>query len=364
MSTTLSDTDLLDILNGACLYGCGGGGSIALGRSLLEQLTKAPSHPIMLATPQEMTGADACCVSAGIGSPTAAGSTGFQLGTLALSFDRLAQGRGTGFTHVMPAELGAANSLLPMTVAATNGIPVLDAAGSFRAVPQIMQSTFAIRGLPIGTVVLANDQQHVTFAAGGGPVAVDATIRGIISGGAFTDDAGVALWAMDAAAAQRGSLTGTTEAARQLGAILRTALADGNDPVAAVSAFLGGRVLITGGIAEEQQQSGEATDFGVVVITDSAGQEVRVLSQNENLVAWVSTSTRPAALAPDLIVFMTTDGKPFSNADIEGLPHRTQVAVIIAPVDASMRVPAMVAAFLPLLRSTGYGGVWKGVEDL
>mgnify|MGYP001232409174 FL=1 len=357
MSTQLSDTDLEDILNGACLYGAGGGGPYTLGQSLVADI-KAGKKPVRLATPAEMTGTDSCCVSGGVGSPSAA-AKGFDLHTARTAFDQLASPWGRLSTPVRPIELGAATTILPMTVAAVEGIPILDAAGAYRAVPQITQTAFALHGLPVGGVVLANATQQVAFTAGSA-ADTDATMRAIISGGTFTDDAGLALWAMDAAAAQRGSLTGTTESARRLGAALRTALQAGQDPVAAVAASLQGRVLIKGTVADEQQQMGEGTDTGLLVIKDEAGREVSVVSQNENLVAWSADSTRPAALAPDLIVTMTVDGQPFSNADLQ-LADGKQVAVIVAPTAAAMREPAMIAAFLPVIRSAGYYGAWFGV---
>ncbi|HEX5618623.1 MAG TPA: DUF917 family protein, partial [Solirubrobacteraceae bacterium] len=173
---TLSATDLEDLVNGACLFGAGGGGPFSLGESLAKQIV---SHgaPVVLASVSSMTAADSCCVSAGVGSPDAAAS-GFPFDAAAHAFDALGRVRGSAVTHVMPAELGAANSILPMTVAALRGIPILDAAGSFRAVPEIEQSTFATRGAPIGTVVLANADQEVYFP-GTDPPTVDATMRGI-----------------------------------------------------------------------------------------------------------------------------------------------------------------------------------------
>jgi hypothetical protein len=357
---TLSPTDLADIVDGACLYGAGGGGPISLGTSLV-QLIVQHGRPVVLAPPDELMPDDSCCVSAGVGSPDAAAS-GFAYDTCRHAVDALARVRGKSFTHVMPAELGAANSILPMTVAAAKGIPILDAAGSYRAVPQIMQSTFATRGLPIGTVVLANADQDVYFS-GGEPATTDATMRAIISGGTFTQDAGVALWAMDGSVARGAGLPGTTESARRLGAALRTARSGGGDPVAAVCQFLGGTVLIRGTIAASTEQTGGGLDVGVVEFRDSAGLEVRVLSLNENLVAWTSSASHPAALAPDLIVFLTADGQPFSNADLD-LAKGKEVVVIVAPADPAMRDPAMIAAFLPVLRATGYGGPWVGVEDL
>lgn len=350
MSRTLTATDLEDIVNGACLFGAGGGGPITLGRTMADQIIQRGA-PVLLAEPAEMTATDTCCVSAGVGSPDAAAG-GFPFDAATHAFDAL----GT-FTHVMPAELGAANSILPMTVAATKGIPILDAAGSYRAVPEIMQSTFAVRGAPIGRVVLANADQQLYFE-GKDPPTTDATMRAIISGGTFKQDAGVALWAMDGTVAQSVSIAGTTERARSLGAALR----ESDDPVDTVCSFLGGSVLIRGRIVSEAEQTGGGFDVGVLEITDLAAT-VRVINQNENLVAWTSSSPHPAALAPDLIVTMTVDGQPFSNADV-GLAKDKDVVVITAPADESMRDPKMVEAFLPVLRSSGYGGPWVPVEEL
>jgi hypothetical protein len=60
---------------------------------------------------------------------------------------------------------------------------------------------------------------------------------------------------------------------------------------------------------------------------------------------------------------MTAAGQPFSNADLD-LATGKDVVAIAAPVDASMRDPNMIDAFMPVLRSAGYGGPWVPVEEL
>ena len=89
MSTgrTLTSTDLHDIVNGACLYGAGGGGPYSLGESLAKQIVDHGA-PVVLASPATMTAADSCCVSAGVGSPDAAAS-GFPFDAAAHAFDAL-----------------------------------------------------------------------------------------------------------------------------------------------------------------------------------------------------------------------------------------------------------------------------------
>jgi len=356
----LTEQDLGDIVNGACLFGAGGGGPWSLGNTLVGQIIAA-GKPVWLADPASMPATAFTCVSAGVGSPdAAAGGFPYDAGSHALA--ALASETSTSFAYVLPAELGAANSIVPMTTAAIAGIPILDAAGSPRAVPQLTQSTFATRGAPIGTVVLANASQRVSFD-GHDPATADDTMRQIISSGAFKQDAGAALWAMDGATMQRVAMPGTTTEALRLGATLRAAKASGDDPVAAVSAFLGGTVLIRGQITSQKETTGGGFDIGVLTVSDGDGASLRIVNQNENMLAWPEDSTSPTVLAPDLICFMTVDGQPFSNADRD-LAKGKDIAVIAAPVAADYRDPAVLAAFLPVLRGAGYDGPYVPIEEL
>jgi uncharacterized protein len=357
---TLTQSDLEDILNGACILGAGGGGPYALGKALLDGIVKHGA-PVRLAEPADMPRTASTAVAAGVGSPEAAAS-GFPFDAATRAFDALAEGRPEPFSYVLPGEVGAANSLLPMTVAVSKGIPVLDAAGAPRAIPALDMCTYASRGAPIGTVVLANATERLSFDAPDAGTA-DTAMRGIVGSGTFKEDAGVALWAMDGDTVRRTALAGTTERARALGAALR---AGGSDPVQAVTDFLGGRVLFRGAIASQQEQTTGGFDLGSVVLA-AGGRSFRIVNQNENLVAWSDAATHPVALAPDLICYLTADGRPFSNADVSDpcsgeVVIKGEVAVIGAPVDAAMR--DLVDAFLPVLRQAGYGGPYEPIEQL
>jgi DUF917 family protein len=357
---TLSEVDLEDIVNGACLYGAGGGGPWSLGMTLVEEIV-ASGQPVVLAHPASMAAGSTACVSAGVGSPEAAAS-GFPYFVASRAFDALGALQDTPFSHVLPPELGATNSIVPMTVAAARGVRVLDAAGSPRAVPELEQSTFAAAGAPVGTVVLANSAQRVSFD-GHDPASTDRTMRQIISSGVFSEDAGAALWAMDAATVARAAMAGTTTRARALGAALRAARAAGDDPVAAVTTLLGGRVLARGHIVSSTEQTAGGFDVGVLTVETNDGARLRIVNQNENMLAWPEGSTHPVALAPDLVCCMTLAGQPFSNADLK-LVQGEDIAVIGAPVDPAYRQPAIVTAFMPVLRAAGYGGPYLPIDRL
>jgi DUF917 family protein len=361
--TSLSSQDLDDVLDGACILGAGGGGPYSLARQLRDDIVST-GKPVVLAAPATIPDDARAAVSAGVGSPIAA-SAGFPFDAATRAFERLdaiqQQQSGRPFTHVLPAEIGAANSLLPMTVAVSRGLPIVDGAGSSRAVPALPMSTYAARGAPVGTVVLANASEWLNFDAQS-PSAADSALRGIISTGTFKEDAGVALWAMDGETVRQAVVPGTTTLARRLGEALRTALGAGDDPVEAVAGFLQGRVLFRGTIASVSEQTIDGFDVGTLVFSN--GKETfTVVNQNENIVAWSDRRSHPVALAPDLICYLTADGKPFSNADLD-IPGHDVVVVIGAPVDKAMRAPAIVEAFDPALRRAGYGGPYMTIEEL
>lgn len=347
----LSEQDLNDIVTGACLFGSGGGGPRSLGQRLVTAIVQNGA-PVMLADPASMAATDLTAVSAGVGSPAAASSS-FPLAAGGQAFHALELATSQTFTHVLPGEVGAANSIVPITTAVTRGIPVLDAAGSPRAMPQFEQATFAIHDAPIGTISLANETVQVSFA-GGTPAVADSLVRAVISTeGLFTEDAGIAFWSMDGATMQNVSLSGTTTRARDLGAALRAAPAGQEARV--VCDLLGGRVLTTGTITASQEQTGGGFDVGSVTVTGEAGPTLQILNQNENLLAWFEDSPAPAVMAPDLITFMTTEGQPFSLADPENAKG-TKIVVIAAPSPAGYTDQPVIDAWMPLLRSIGYWG--------
>ncbi|MEA2293449.1 MAG: uncharacterized protein QOE86_1088 [Solirubrobacteraceae bacterium] len=354
----LSKQDLQDILDGACILGAGGGGPYPLGQQLLAGIVEHGS--VELVAP-EAVGADArLAVAAGVGSPDAAAS-GFPFDAATHAWDALAATLGQPFTHVLPGEVGAANSLLPMTVAVSKRLPIVDGAGAARAIPALPMCTYASHGLPLGTIVLANADEQISFQAPGGAATADSAMRGIVSSGAFKEDTGVAMWAMDGAAMRSAVIAGTTERARALGATLREAAP--GDKVAAVAKALGGRVVFRGAITAAEEQTEGGFDLGTVTLSAPDGATFRIVNQNENLVAWSGAHPHPLVLAPDLICFLTEDGRPFSNADLD-IPGHGPVVVIAAPVDRAMRAPALVETFVPALQQAGYGGPYVPVEQL
>lgn len=372
MKITLSRQDMDDIVNGATILGCGGGGPLVLGHALVEQLRGLDQEVVLVAS--EEVADDAClAVSAVAGSPNAALTGGaFPYQVAVDSFNGLQQRLDITFTHVLPGEVGAGNTLIPMFAAAKNEIPVVDASGSPRAMPTFDLTTFNGK-VPISPIMIADDHTLIYYeaterkpGARSNAAVADSTARAILSSGTFPDFAGVSMFTMSGADLKAHGCLGTMSRAQQLGARLRAAKEGGDDPVEAVADELGGHVLFVGDEITDAEASGGGFDHGTFTLR-SGHVEVRLIAQNETIVGYRSDRSEPIAISPDFLCYLTTDGQPFSNAtaDIEKYAAGKKVALIGSPAtNFGYRSSEVVERWMSVAQGLGYGGAFIPIEEL
>ncbi|MCA1783940.1 MAG: DUF917 domain-containing protein [Dermatophilaceae bacterium] len=349
---TLSTDELDLILQGACFLGSGGGGPLELGRQFIDDIATS-ENPVRVvdvaSVPPDARGA----ISAGVGSPTAAAS-GFPSDAAGVAWRELEAVVGHPFSHIVPAEVGAGNTFIPFLLSAQTGLPVIDGAGADRAVPSLPLCTFAAAEVPLGTIVLGNSDLVLRFA-GSDPAAADTRMRSLLSGGAFAEDAGSAMWAMDGTQIAAGAIRGTTSRALQVG----TLLSESSDPIEDVAAHLGGSVLVRGTITDIGEVTGGGFDTGHVTITASgtSAYSVTVGNVNENLIAFSGQSPTVLATAPDLLCYVSAAGEAFSNAEAAAYRDAgTEVALVVVPSSPQMRSTSLLDGFRTVLASVGYYG--------
>lgn len=360
---TLNHADLQDLLDGACLLGSGGGGPRSLGQQVIDH-AKERGTEVRVADPLDDVGdGEWMAVSAAVGSPEAMGSGRFPLNVVTSAFGTLEQRRNAKFAYILPGEIGAANSFVPLFVAIENGIGVVDASGARRAIPSLTMCTYAGRDVPISPLVLASQRGEVELAVRDA-AAAEGPMRAIISQPDFGQEAGIAFWSMDGGTMKGAAIPRTLSYAQGLGARLRQSRDGGADPVQAVLDYLDGYLLFTGRIAHADEQTSGGFDVGRVVLrAEGSTAEVWIYNQNENLIAWDSTKDRPLAMAPDLICYLTTDGLTFSNADLQ-LAEGKEVAIIGARSTGALRQGKILDAFRDGLRGIGYAGRYVPIEEL
>jgi uncharacterized protein len=360
VSQTLTPTQLEYILNGACILGSGGGGPLSVGKQVLQQIG---NRSVTLVSGNSVAPSAWTAVSAFVGSPDAAAGQQLDFSVATSAFNTLAGTVKQTFSCVLPGEVGAGNSLIPMVVAVENGIPIVDAAGACRAVPGFLMVSYAAAKIPASPMVLTDGKSPVTLNCDNS--IADPVTRGIISGGAFAEDAGIAFWSMTGAQMSQCAVAGMTSAALALGQALANALASGQDPLAAVRASLTqpNFLLCTGKITSFGETTSGGFDFGQVVIKADDGSTVTIYNQNENLIAFSSASPLPLAMGPDLICYLTKSGQVFSNADIDDSIEQQEIAVIGVPAFA-MRDAFIIQQFLIALAGIGYAGPYVPIEQL
>jgi DUF917 family protein len=360
----LTRRDLEDILLGATLLGSGGGGPRVVGQQILESLVKRGTLPTLIGVgdlEDDAWGA----VSAFAGSPDGAASGSFDWSPATEAFkDMIAWGEANRrpMAFVLPVELGGGNSFIPLAVAASlsPALPVVDCAGARRAVPGLPELSYAAPpGVPVSPMVLASPTDRMRVEVTGARLADD-VLRSVVVSSGFGEEAGVALWPMNGATVKTAAVVGATTYAQKLGAALREAPTGG--AVAAALRYTGGVLLAQGTITKVTASTAGGFDLTTIVVRTDQG-DVRVFAQNENLIAYRSTSPTPLAMAPDLLGWLTPGGVPFSNADPE-MEVGTEVSLLGMPAPAAMRAPYFVQQFLDDLRTAGYGGSYVALEHL
>ncbi|MEB3691959.1 MAG: DUF917 domain-containing protein, partial [Caldisphaeraceae archaeon] len=155
----LKEEDIKNIIIGSTFLGAGGGGSPEDGLGLIERLKK-DGHKInvSLKDPEEMTSRDYAVMVAGIGSPRTFREKGF--GPEAINafetISKISFIGGKSITFLMAGELGGFNTIVPMYVAIVKGMPIVDADGNGRAVPELSTGLYPTYDIPPHPLVLSN----------------------------------------------------------------------------------------------------------------------------------------------------------------------------------------------------------------
>ncbi len=386
-SSSYGLADLEYIAAGAAVMASGGGGSYRDAVSILQQLADSGWAGSITVKPYD--GDTSGCVVAMMGSPdagdnlTLADIQNSVVNTLGLLKS------GTGYTAgcVIPIEIGAINSLVPLlaaTVPSAN-LWVVDGDGAGRAVPELPQTTFAgVSALPVSPCALATDVTDVSTmesALLSSPTAaqMEKMAGGVLQG--FGGFSGIALWPSNPGngCALTGSyIPGTLSQVWALGQfLLEASQTPSSDAVAEQIAYLTGRTAsvsvrnfyIT---AISQSTTAASLDAGVIQLDNNpdptqSTETHTIYNMNENLIMYSNQSAVPDIIAPDSICYYSeSTGRGFSNASDDlalyfdattGKSTGQMVSVIqVSTVPALYNTPGVVASFAALLRSIGYAG--------
>jgi DUF917 family protein len=320
----LSEQAIHDIAYGATVLGTGGGGDPYLGT--LAAIAATRRHgPVRLADADELSDDALVAFPFLIGSPVpfleklAAGT----------ELERVLRGLehflGRPVDAVMSAEVGGANSTLPMSLAALAGIPAVDGDLIGRAYPELELCSLTLHGVAASPIVVGDEHGNIVTLATVSNRWGERVGRAVsICFGAIC----VAIaYPIDGAAAKALTIRGTIGWAEQIGIALRTAREEKRDGLEAVRAATGGTILFEGKIVDVSRRTQQGWAVGEARIAgtgDDAGDELLLHFQNENLVA--VRDGEIVASVPDLITVL--DAESGTAITTETLRYGARVAVL------------------------------------
>jgi DUF917 family protein len=236
-----------------------------------------------------------------------------------------------------------------VVVAATLGVPLVDADGMGRAFPEIQMVTPTLHGVSATPLALADEKGNQVLLETPDNFWTERLARAVtIQMGC---SACIALYAMQGAMAKRAMVPDTISLAWKIGQALKICRERKQDPIEALTMLLHGRRLCDGKITDVRRRTERGFARGEVDIIGTgrdAGVQCKISFQNENLVFW--RDERPEVTVPDLITIVDEQtGLPITT---EALKYGLRVAVIGIPCHPQWRTPAGLALVGP--RYFGY----------
>jgi len=308
---TLNYQDLLDLVDGVAIFSAGGGGSPEGGYKIADALA-SDGLTVKLVPPREVLD-DARVVNfACIGATT---SIEYNSNAAVKTLKTLEEYVDFSAFATIPVELGGFNTLTAVDVAARRGVPVVDADGAGRAVPEVHLKVYTIDGIPLTPMVVSDVHgKNVVIVRETADSRAAERIARVLA----TE------WSHSAYTARR-ILTGTQvkmspvqlslSRAMYVGRLLRKAV----EPVKALLKETGGFKLFEGTVDSVERETEGGFTFVDVKLhgTGEYGNSLfKFRAKNEVLVAYMDD--RLAAVAPDIITPVHPDtGKCVTAEKIE-----------------------------------------------
>lgn len=331
----LTEQNIEDLALGAAVLGTGGGGDPYIGR-LLAIAAIRKYGPVKMLTLDEIGDDDLVVPAAMMGAPTVMVEKIPNGREIVRAFKALAGYLGHPISAVMSIEAGGLNSIMPISVAAEMGLPLVDCDGMGRAFPEIQMVTHTIFGVSATPMTLADEKGNTALIN-----TIDNRWTERFARSITVDMGGSALIALYAAFGKQLkelAVRGTMTYAEEIGKTVRLAHLEEADPVDAVRRITGGFLAFKGKVVDLQRRTvggfarGEAHLDG---LEEYSGSKMMIQFQNEHLVAL--RDGEYVVTVPDLIAVLDVDtGEPVTT---EGLRYGFRVAVIGIPCDSRWRTP-------------------------
>ena len=346
---TLAWQEVEDILVGATILGCGGGGGLAYGVDLMRPIYDS-GRAVMLAVAEEVDDDAMVACPYAVGAMTTsevdpfAGRRQAAEHPSVLSVRALGDHLGQRFAALICGELGGSSVADAFYPAAVLGVPIIDADPVGRAVPEVPHSMLAIHGVPIAPFSVVNEiGDTAIFTDVADDERAEALIRAIAV--ASRNAAWVADHGLPWGDLRDAVVHGTIGLAEQVGKTQREAAEAGWGVADAVAAAADGVVVFRGTVTSSDWKDVEGFTVGETTIEGTEGWApslYRVWFKNENLISWCDDIVD--VTCPDLICILDDFGMPLTNPEVD---VGSQVSVVAFPSAPGWRTAEGIACMGP-----------------
>lgn len=339
---TLADVDAVAI--GAGILGTGGGGNTYIGRTWLRKELQERGGACQIIGADDVADDAYVCAIGTMGAPTV-GVEKLQNGQEFITAMRAIEAHVRApLAAILIGEIGGANALKPLICGLQMGLPVVDGDGMGRAFPELQMDTFAIGGVSLTPMALADFAGNVViFDQMDNALRVEQYARSLTieMGGS----AALAMPLMTGRQMKQHIIRGTLTLAQQIGEAVLAERRRNAEPAEAVAALGHGRLLFRGKIGDVERRTVQGFARGRLKLTafGDPNDTMEIVFQNENLVAWHNGEI--VCTVPDLICILNLDdGEPIGT---EMLRYGLRVAVLGMPAPKELKTAAALAVVGP-----------------
>ncbi|NHK32248.1 MAG: DUF917 domain-containing protein [Asgard group archaeon] len=313
-------SDFDDLIIGAKILGCGGGGEETLAKSRVKYILEN-NLIVNVIDPKDIPDEALICVSGMVGGRTTKeclanvkGLSEIDSWPMFTATKLLESYLGEKLHSLVSTEIGAGNFLVPILVSARLGINVIDGDLCGRAKPEISISTSNVVGIPITPLAIVSsygDEMVLKTAQTDQRAERIAREIAVLSGGGV----GVARCPAHWKDYKKAVIPNTISKSMKLGTAIRIARDKNKDPIKAINDVIEGKVLFEGKVKTFAAEDEGGFVLGELYLEDNQNNNFKIWFKNEYLITWFND--KPFATSPDIICVVdseTGEGlTPWSN---------------------------------------------------
>ena len=291
---TLNHQDLLDLVDGAAIFSAGGGGNPEGGYQIVDNIA-SQGYTVKLVAPSGVPDSVKVVNFACVGATTA---IEYDSDAAAKTLRALEEYASFSAYATIPVELGGFNTLAAVDVAARCNIPIVDADGAGRSVPEVHLKVYTIDNISLAPMVVADlHSKNMVIVKETMDLRAAERIARILAA-EWNQSAYTARRVLTGAQVKKSPIQLSLSMCMRIGKLLRTAV----EPIKAVLKESNGFKLFEGVVEHVERKTEGGFTFIETKLRGTheyEGISFEFKAKNEVLVAY--KNGKLAAIAPDII---------------------------------------------------------------